>query len=86
LPASAFFAVLPVFWTLPTAFLSGTGASAGIAAINSIGNLGGFFGPKVFGLLKDYADGDVASLMFLASRRRAKTTGEQTARGLRLSL
>jgi ACS family tartrate transporter-like MFS transporter len=62
-----FFAVLPVFWTLPTAFLSGTGAAAGIAAINSIGNLGGFFGPKVFGLLKDYTGGDVASLMFLAS-------------------
>jgi ACS family tartrate transporter-like MFS transporter len=62
-----FFAVLPVFWTLPTAFLSGTGAAAGIAAVNSIGNLGGFFGPKVFGLLKDYTGGNVASLMFLAS-------------------
>jgi MFS transporter, ACS family, tartrate transporter len=61
------FALRPVFWTLPTAFLSGTGAAAGIAAVNSIGNLGGFFGPKVFGLLKDYTGGDVASLIFLAS-------------------
>jgi hypothetical protein len=33
-----FFTALPVFWTLPTAFLSGAGAAAGIAAINSIGN------------------------------------------------
>jgi len=62
-----FFAVLPVFWTLPTTFLTGTGAAAGIAAVNSIGNLGGFFGPKVFGWLKDYTHGDFASLIFLAA-------------------
>jgi sugar phosphate permease len=61
-----FFAVLPVFWTLPTAYLSGAAAAAGIAAVNSIGNLGGFFGPKVFGILKDQTGGDFASLMFLA--------------------
>jgi ACS family tartrate transporter-like MFS transporter len=62
-----FFAVLPVFWTLPTTFLTGTGAAAGIAAVNSIGNLGGYFGPKVFGALKDYTGSDFASLMFLAA-------------------
>ena len=38
-------AARPPFWTLPTEFLSGRKAAAGIAAINSIGNLGGFFGP-----------------------------------------
>ena len=43
------FAVLPVFWTLPTAFLSGASAAAGIAVINSVGNLAGFFGPFVMG-------------------------------------
>jgi hypothetical protein len=48
-----FFTALPVFWTLPTAFLSGAGAAAGIAAINSIGNLGGYFGPQIFGQLRD---------------------------------
>jgi ACS family tartrate transporter-like MFS transporter len=37
----------PVFWTLPTAFLTGTAAAAGIALINSIGNLAGYFGPQV---------------------------------------
>lgn len=64
--AWGFFSILPVFWTLPTAFLSGAGAAAGIAAANSIGNLGGFFGPKVFGYLKDSTGGDSASLIFLA--------------------
>jgi len=62
-----FFSVLPVFWTLPTTFLTGAGAAAGIAAVNSIGNLGGYFGPQVFGLLKDQTGGDFASLMFLAA-------------------
>ena len=61
-----FFAVLPVFWTLPTALLSGTAAAAGIAAVNSIGNLGGYFGPQIFGLLRDRTGGDAAGLMFLA--------------------
>src|SRR6202012_2425170 len=35
----------PTFWSLPTAMLSGTAAAAGIAMINAVGNLGGFFGP-----------------------------------------
>jgi MFS transporter, ACS family, tartrate transporter len=61
-----FFAVLPIFWTLPTAFLSGAGAAAGIAAVNSIGNLGGYFGPQAFGLLRDHTGSDVAGLIFLA--------------------
>ena len=61
-----FFAVLPVFWTLPTALLSGTAAAAGIAAVNSIGNLGGYFGPQIFGLLRDKTGTDVAGLTFLA--------------------
>jgi ACS family tartrate transporter-like MFS transporter len=47
------FAVLPVFWTFPTAFLSGAAAAAGIAVINSVGNLAGFFGPFIMGWLKD---------------------------------
>ena len=62
-----FFSSLPVFWTLPTALLSGASAAAGIAAVNSIGNLGGYFGPQVFGWLKDRTQGDFASLMFLAA-------------------
>jgi ACS family tartrate transporter-like MFS transporter len=61
-----FFSVLPVFWTLPAAFLSGTAAAAGIAAVNSIGNLGGYFGPQLFGLLRDKSGTDLAGLIFLA--------------------
>lgn len=38
---------LPVFWPLPTAFLTGTAAAAGIGIVNSVGNLGGYIGPNV---------------------------------------
>ena len=50
--ALGIFAALPTFWTLPTALLSGTAAAAGLALINSIGNIGGFAGPYVVGWLK----------------------------------
>ncbi|KND58067.1 Nitrate/nitrite transporter [Candidatus Burkholderia verschuerenii] len=43
---------LPLFWSLPTAFLAGTGAAAGIAMINSLGNLAGFLSPYLVGWLK----------------------------------
>lgn len=47
------FCALPVFWYLPTAFLSGAGAAAGIALINSLGNSSGFVAPYVTGWLTD---------------------------------
>jgi len=47
------YASLPIFWTLPTAFLAGSAVAPGIAAINSIGNLSGYFGPFVMGWIKD---------------------------------
>ncbi len=43
--------MLPVFWTLPSAFLSGAAAAGGIALINSVANIGGFFGPTILGQL-----------------------------------
>jgi ACS family tartrate transporter-like MFS transporter len=43
--------MLPTFWTLPTAFLSGAAAAGGIALINSVANIGGFFGPTILGQL-----------------------------------
>jgi len=61
------FAVLPVFWTLPTAFLSGAAAAAGIAVINSVGNLAGFFGPFVMGWLKDETGSFAAGLWAIAA-------------------
>lgn len=61
------FAVLPVFWTLPTAFLSGTAAAAGIAIINSIGNLSGFAGPYAMGLIKDATGSFNSGLLLIAA-------------------
>ncbi|WP_235035435.1 MFS transporter [Roseomonas sp. 18066] len=61
------FAALPIFWSLPTAMLSGVAAAAGIAWINSVGNLGGYFGPQVFGIIKDRTGGDYYGLLFMAA-------------------
>ena len=58
--------IAPTFWTLPTAMLSGTAAAGGIALINSVGNLGGFFGPYIFGLIKDATGSDTIALLALA--------------------
>jgi MFS family permease len=57
----------PTFWSLPTAMLSGTAAAGGIALINALGNLGGFFGPYLFGLVKDATGGSfMFALMVIA--------------------
>jgi MFS transporter, ACS family, tartrate transporter len=61
------FANLPVFWTLPTAFLSGAAAAAGIAVINSIGNLAGFAGPFAMGWIKDHTGSYAGGLLLLAA-------------------
>jgi ACS family tartrate transporter-like MFS transporter len=61
------FANLPVFWTLPTAFLSGAAAAAGIAVINSIGNLAGFAGPFAMGWIKDQTGSYAGGLLLLAA-------------------
>ena len=52
LAAAGVVTALPMFWALPTAFLGGTGAAAGIALINCTGNLAGFISPAVIGWLK----------------------------------
>jgi MFS family permease len=46
-----FYGFQPVFWTVPTLFLSESAAAASIGLINSVGNLGGFVGPMVIGYL-----------------------------------
>ena len=53
------------FWALTTTFLTGTAAAGGIALINSVGNLGGYFGPDIVGSLKDKTGSDIAALMLL---------------------
>jgi MFS transporter, ACS family, tartrate transporter len=61
------FANLPVFWTLPTAFLSCAAAAAGIAIINSVGNLAGFAGPFAMGWIKDHTGSYTGGLLLLAA-------------------
>jgi ACS family tartrate transporter-like MFS transporter len=56
----------PVFWTMPAALLSGPAAAAGIALVNSIGNLGGFVGPYLVGLMKDATGSTDGGLVTLA--------------------
>ena len=55
------------FWAMTTAFLGGTAAAAGIAFINSVGNLGGFAGPYLVGLIKDKTGSNVAALLLLGA-------------------
>jgi len=57
---------LPMFWALPTSFLGGTGAAAGIALVNSMGNLAGFFSPAIIGFLKTRT-GTLNSGLFLVA-------------------
>lgn len=52
------------FWSLPTAFLSGTAAAAGIAWINSVGNLGGHFGPDLIGRIRTATGGSSEAAFF----------------------
>ena len=57
---------LPLFWTLPTAYLGGTAAAAGIAMINSIGNLAGFVSPYMIGAIKDATHSTAIGMYVLA--------------------
>ncbi len=67
LAAAGAISCAPLFWSLPTAFLAGTGAAAGIAWINSVGNLAGFLGPFLVGYLKDFTGSNSAGMYLLAA-------------------
>jgi ACS family tartrate transporter-like MFS transporter len=56
-----------VGWTLSPKYLSGAGLATGLALVNSVGNLGGFFGPFVIGWLRQISGGYRLSLGFLAA-------------------
>ena len=64
--AMGVFSAIPVFWSLPTTFLSGTAAAGAIALINSLGNLAGFFGPYLIGRVRDLTGGFTGSLITIA--------------------
>ncbi len=81
---------LAVFWSLPVQFLAGTAAAAGIAWINSVGNLGGYVGPVLIGRLRMVSDssltvfGVIALVLFIGAfsvlllRRRPAASPEAT--------
>jgi len=56
-----------LFWSLPTSVLSGTAAAAGIALINSVGNLAGFASPSLIGWLKDATHSNEYGMFALAA-------------------
>ena len=66
LAAIGVFCTFALFWTLPTAFLSGTAAAGGIALINAIGNLAGFGGPYLIGWVKEKTGSTAPGLLLLA--------------------
>jgi len=64
--ASGFIAAQPLFWTFPTRYLTGAAAAAGIALINSLGGLGGFFAPMARTAAEAAFHSTSAGLMVLA--------------------
>ena len=58
-------AIMSVFWAIPPIFLGGTAAAAGIALINSLGNLGGFVGPTAIGWLRQGSGNYTSGLLML---------------------
>jgi MFS transporter, ACS family, tartrate transporter len=64
--AMGFYGSKGPFWAIPSMILTGTAAASGIAWINSVGNLGGFFGPTMVGWAKDYTGSFAGGLYALA--------------------
>jgi len=59
-------AYLPVFWTWPSAIMTTSAAATAIGLINSVGNLGGYLGPRIVGQLSTSTGSYDAGLWFLA--------------------
>jgi len=65
--AIGFYGTKGPFWAMPTMFLTGPAAAASIAWINSVGNLGGFFGPTIVGWAKQITGSYAGGLYALAA-------------------
>ena len=68
LAAMGFVAMQPIFWTLPTEYLTGYAAAAGIGLINSLGNLGGFLAPNMRDYFKETVGGNAGSTRLAVGR------------------
>ena len=66
LAAAGIIASLPLFWTFPSAFLTGSAAAGGIALIGALGNLGGFVSPYTLGFVKDLTKSTDGGMYVLA--------------------
>jgi ACS family tartrate transporter-like MFS transporter len=66
LAAVGIWGTLGPFWAMSSEILSGTGAAAGIALINSVGNLGGFLGPYLVGVVRKETESFALALLVLA--------------------
>jgi ACS family tartrate transporter-like MFS transporter len=61
------YAYLPAFWTHPTSRLAASSAAIAVGLINSVGNLGGYFGPKIVGELATKSGSFQSGLWFLTA-------------------
>jgi len=59
--------MLGPFWAFATSFLSGIGAAAGIALVNSVGNVGGFVGPNIIGFAQQTTRGFTGGLILIGA-------------------
>ncbi|WP_175945168.1 MFS transporter [Burkholderia pyrrocinia] len=60
------YSAFPIFWSLPTAFLTGVGAAAAIAFITSVGNIGGFVSSYLIGWVKQFSGSTDLAMLMLA--------------------
>ena len=67
LAGGSFYGFQPVFWAVPTKFLSESAAAASIGLINAVGNLGGFVGPMVIGYLASRTHSFSPGLLYLVA-------------------
>jgi MFS family permease len=65
--AAGIFAAQPFFWSVPSSFLTGASAAAGLAAINSVGNLGGFIAQNVVPWIRDRTGSNETPMLFVAA-------------------
>lgn len=79
--AGAVFSAQPVFWTVPQRLLTGPHAAAGLAAINSIGNLGGFVAQNAVPAIHDATGSDLAPMAVLSAALVIAAAGFHVALG-----
>ncbi|RLP09030.1 MFS transporter [Propionibacterium australiense] len=83
LAAFCLYSIAGVFWALPTLYVIGATAAVGIAAINSFGNLGGFVGPYVVGIIAQSTGTTTAGMLFLSGVLFLGAAGTMVAKAVK---